>query len=186
MGNASARASGTIGREIRFYYQMTEYVSPVHVDLLVIEQKKKAKVPPELATAKAVGKLGHSLNTFHRPVAMMAAQLTAIGVISNETGDVLDAVFRALMINQAVWAIYQGYLGLLALMRSMETAQAGILTGVHLAFGDVVGIALAAAAAAATYAGLQIATGEWTLPGFDMNNHVAMRQSIAAAKTVNA
>jgi hypothetical protein len=108
--------------------------------------------------------------------------MTALGLMGGDTGRVLEAVYRAAIVNYSIWMVYEGITAAVNAQAAITTAAAVAETIAHAAAQDWANIALAVSMAALAYSTFQFASGSWELPSFDMGNPSERRQALNDAR----
>jgi len=133
-------------------------------------------------TTKMIDRLENRVVASAAAMMHVAYFLRQFGLLNDDAARLMEAVYRAVMINYAIWLLYEGITALANAKAAFETAQAAIETAAHVLVLDFVNIALAVSMAAIVYSSFQFISGSWKLPNFDHADASARRQGLTKAR----
>lgn len=110
---------------------------------------------------------------------------TTLGLLTEESDEQLQKIYKMLTAAQAVYAAYSVVHGLVLAKTAIETAMAATEVTMHALVLDFGTIALATAAAASVFAVTQFASGEWRLPSVDIGTPSGRHQAATAVGRVS-
>ena len=133
----------------------------------------------------SMGELIETAHPMERGLGKLSRAAEELGLATKEQLQPLEMIGAALMLTSGAFMAYNALQGLIVAASSIETALAsaeGALAAVDPAMWP--SLALAGAAAAAVFAGVEVASGQWTLPAIDISVGSQRAQAQQAIKAV--
>lgn len=147
-------------------------------------QREHATTPLSLTSMDTWSGLQHSTRTLTVGMNRMLGSMALLGFIGRDSGGIMNAIYRAMMVTYAMMMLYSAYRSIVSALTIKESSLAAAETSAMLA--SVVGapnVAMAVAGTAMFYAGFQLGSGAWTLPPFDTTNALERRSAIRNAQS---
>jgi len=134
----------------------------------------------------SMGELIETAHPMERGLGKLSRAAEELGLATKEQLQPLEMIGAALMLTSGAFMAYNALQGLIVAASSIENALAAAEASVAAVDPATwLNLALAGAAAAAVYAGVQVASGQWQLPAIDISVGSQRAQAQQAIKVVS-